>query len=111
MKTQGISPTPYAEFSGSYGSFNTHKETVKVGTGLINGRWGFDARLSNIHSDGYRDRASADLKSYFVQGGYYGDKTTIKFITFGGKKRPIMLGMAWIRKHWKTTANIIPMAP
>ena len=62
MKTQGISPTPYAEFSGSYGSFNTHKETVKVGTGLINGRWGFDARLSNIHSDGYRDRASADLK-------------------------------------------------
>ena len=86
MKTQGISPTPYAEFSGSYGSFNTHKETVKVGTGLINGRWGFDARLSNIHSDGYRDRASADLKSYFVQGGYYGDKTTIKFITFGGKE-------------------------
>ena len=86
MKTQGISPTPYAEFTGSYGSFNTHKETVKVGTGLINGRWGFDARLSNIHSDGYRDRASADLKSYFVQGGYYGDKTTIKFITFGGKE-------------------------
>ena len=72
--------------SGSYGSFNTHKETVKVGTGLINGRWGFDERLSNIHSDGYRDRASADLKSYFVQGGYYGDKTTIKFITFGGKE-------------------------
>lgn len=86
MQTQGISPTPYAEFSGSYGSFNTHKETVKVGTGLINGHWGFDARLSNIQSDGYRDRASADLKSYFVQGGYYGDGTTIKFITFGGKE-------------------------
>ena len=36
MQTQGISPQPYAEFSGSYGSFNTHKETVKVGTGIIN---------------------------------------------------------------------------
>ena len=53
MQTQGISPKPYAEISGSYGSFNTHKETVKVGTGIINEHWGFDARLSNIQSDGY----------------------------------------------------------
>ena len=86
MQTQGISPKPYAEISGSYGSFNTHKETVKVGTGIINEHWGFDARLSNIQSDGYRDRADADLKSYFVQGGYYNENTTIKFITFGGKE-------------------------
>ena len=66
MRTQSISSQPYAEVSGSYGSFNTHKETVKVGTGLINKYWAFDARLSNIQSDGYRDRASSDLKSYFV---------------------------------------------
>lgn len=111
MKTQGILPTPYAEFSGSYGSFNTHKETVKVGTGLINGRWGVDARLSNIHSDGYRDRASADLKSYFVQGGYYGDKTTVKFSPSAEKKKHIMLGVVWIKKHWKTTVSTIPTEP
>lgn len=87
MRTQSISSQPYAEVSGSYGSFNTHKETVKVGTGLINKYWAFDARLSNIQSDGYRDRASSDLKSYFVQGGYFGESTTIKFITFGGKEK------------------------
>ena len=87
MRTQSIQSTPYAEVSGSYGSFNTHKETVKVGTGLINKYWAFDARLSNIQSDGYRDRASSDLKSYFVQGGYFGEKTTVKFITFGGKEK------------------------
>lgn len=87
MRTQSISSKPYAEVSGSYGSFNTHKETVKVGTGLINKYWAFDARLSNIQSDGYRDRASSDLKSYFVQGGYFGENTTIKFITFGGKEK------------------------
>lgn len=86
MRTQGILSNPYAEVSGSYGSYNTHKETVKVGTGLINKHWAFDARLSNIQSDGYRDRAWSDLKSYFVQGGYFGEKTTLKFITFGGKE-------------------------
>lgn len=87
MKTESVSTRPYGEISGTYGSFNTHKEVIKVGTGLLNGHWGFDARLSNIGSDGYIDRASSDLKSYFFQGGYYGDNTIVKFITFGGKEK------------------------
>ncbi|MEG1562574.1 MAG: TonB-dependent receptor [Bacteroides sp.] len=92
MRTQTIPSTPYAEVSGSYGSFRTHKETVKAGTGLLYNRWAFDARLSNIQSDGYRDRATSDLQSYFVQGGYYGERTTFKFITFGGKEKTYL---AW----------------
>lgn len=87
MRTQATPTTPYAEISGSYGSFNTHKETVKVGSGLLGGRWVFDARVSNIQSNGYRDRAWADMKSYFVQGGYFGERTTVKFITFGGNEK------------------------
>ena len=86
MRTLGIPSKAYTEAAGSYGSFNTHKETVKVGSGILNNHWAFDARVSNIQSDGYRDRASADLKSYFVQGGFYGENTTVKFITFGGKE-------------------------
>ncbi len=87
MRTQASSPHKYAEVSGGYGSFNTHKETFRLGTGLIKDKWAFDARLSNIKSDGYRDRASSDLKSYFLQGGYFGTLTTVKFITFGGKEK------------------------
>ena len=87
MRTQGIPSKAYAEFSGTYGSFNTHKETVRVGTGLLNRHWAFDARVSNIESDGYRDRATSDMKSYFVQGGYYAENTSIKLITFGGKEQ------------------------
>lgn len=86
MRTQAIFPQKYAEVSGSYGSFNSHKETFRLGTGLINDKWAFDARISNIQSDGYRDRASSDLKSYFLQGGYFGEKTSVKLITFGGKE-------------------------
>ena len=87
MQTGDFSLKPYAELNGSYGSFNTHKETVKAGTGLINGHWSFDARLSNISSDGYIDRASVGLNSYYLQGGYYNDNTSVKLITFGGKER------------------------
>lgn len=86
MRTQGIPSKAYGEISGSYGSFNTHKATVKVGSGLLNNHWAFDARVSDIHSDGYRDRASADLQSYFLQGGYYGENFTLKLIIYGGKE-------------------------
>ena len=87
LQTGHSSLKPYAEFSGSYGSFNTHKETVKVGTGLIGDHWTFDARLSNISTDGYIDRASVGLNSYYLQGAYYTDNTSLKLITFAGKER------------------------
>ena len=87
LQTGHSSLKPYAEFSGSCGSFNTHKETVKVGTGLIGDHWTFDARLSNISTDGYIDRASVGLNSYYLQGAYYTDNTSVKLITFAGKER------------------------
>ncbi len=87
MRTQNSSIKPYGEVSGAYGSFNSHKEMVRVGTGLLGNHWAFDARISNIGSDGYRDRASSDLKSYFAQATYFGQTTTLKFITFGGREK------------------------
>ncbi len=87
MKTGNASMQPYAEVNGAYGSFNTSKATFKAGTGLLNNHWAFDARLSNIHSDGFIDRATTDLNSYFAQGGYFSQNTVVKLITFGGKER------------------------
>lgn len=86
MLTQRFSNTAYGEVSGSYGSFNTNKETVKVGTGLMGNHWAMDARLSHIASDGYRDRASSKLLSYYAQLGYFNAATALRFITFGGKE-------------------------
>lgn len=77
---------PYAEVTAGGGSFNSQRYTVKAGTGLINNRWTFDGRASKIKSDGYVDRASSDLDSYYFSGGYYGDKTMIKAIVFGGQE-------------------------
>ena len=87
MQTEGLRQKPYAEIGSTIGSFNTNKNTLKAGTGLLKSGFAFDARLSNVTSDGYLDRASADLKSYYFVGGYYGDKTTLKFVTFGGHEK------------------------
>ena len=86
MRTQGFASDPYAELSGSYGSFNTNKETLRVGSGLLGDHWAIEARLSHIGSDGYRDRATSELVSYFGQVGYFNDRTSLRFITFGGKE-------------------------
>lgn len=86
LQTTYFGIKPYAEFSGSAGSFGTHKETVNVGTGLIKDHWALDMRLSNIGSDGYIDRASVNLGSYYLQAGYYGSNSSLRFITFAGEE-------------------------
>ena len=76
------SQNPYGEISNSYGSFNTLKNTIKLGTGLIDGKWNFEGRLSRVASDGFIDRASSDLNSYYLSGGYLGEKTSIQAVSF-----------------------------
>ncbi len=82
--TEALDDEAYAEVSASGGSFNTRRANVKFGTGLINDYYSFSGRLSTIKSDGYVDRASSDLKSYYLQGGYRDGNTLIKVIGFGG---------------------------
>jgi len=84
--TDAVAKEASAEISNSFGSYNTRKHTAKFSTGLMNDHIEIAGRLSNIVSDGYIDRASADLKSYFLQGSYVDDNTLIKAITFGGKE-------------------------
>ena len=85
--TDAISQDSYAEIANYYGSYNTHKHMIKLSTGKINDRFELSGRFSKINSDGYRDRASSDLKSYFLQGAYSYGKTLIKGMIFGGKEK------------------------
>lgn len=87
VQTDALNKDPYAEAMASAGSFNSQRYTFKGGTGLINNKWAFDGRISRISSDGYIERATSDLNSYYLSGGYYGDKTIIKAITFGGHEQ------------------------
>ncbi|MCB7481672.1 TonB-dependent receptor [Christiangramia sediminis] len=90
------------EIANSIGSYNTFKHTVKFSTGLINDHWSFAGRASKIRSDGYIDRASSDLKSYFLQGTFVDDNTLIKALTFGGSERTYQ---AWYGIDKETLEN------
>ncbi len=91
-----------AEIANSVGSYNTFKHTVKFSTGLINDHWEFAGRASKIRSDGYIDRASSDLKSYFLQGTYVDENTLVKALGFGGSERTYQ---AWYGIDQETLDN------
>ncbi|WP_028887277.1 TonB-dependent receptor [Tenacibaculum ovolyticum] len=85
--TDAVAEKAGGEISNSFGSYGTRKHTVKFTTGKVNKHFEFAGRLSNIYSDGYIDRSSSDLKSYFLQGSYTDDNTLIKALVFGGKEK------------------------
>jgi len=87
LLTDSFSKEASGEISNSFGSFNTRKHTVKFSSGLLNNHFELAGRLSNIDSQGYVDRASSDLKSYFLQGTYMGKTTLIKALVFGGNEK------------------------
>ena len=84
--SNSIPTTAFGASSNSFGSFNTIKNNVSFGSGLLNNNFAFEGRLSRIKSDGYVDRGASDLKSYYFSGGYYGKKTLVRFNMFSGNE-------------------------
>ncbi len=84
LNTNTVHDEAYAQLSGSVGSYNTWKQSLQFGSGRIGDKFVFDGRLSRITSDGYIDRASADLESYFLSGAYVGKKSVLRFNLFSG---------------------------
>ncbi len=87
LKTDDYSHDANGEISNSFGSYNTRKSTVKFSTGLMNNKFEIAGRLSDMHSDGYIDRADSKMKSYYLQGVYVGNSSLVKAIVFGGKQK------------------------
>ncbi|GAB3707102.1 TonB-dependent receptor [Spirosoma flavus] len=87
IQTNKLEEKPYAETNVSVGSFGTRKVNVLAGTGLLNGHFVLDARLSKIHSDGYVDRAFSDLRSFYISGGYYTKKSFFRLNAFSGQEQ------------------------
>ncbi len=87
LSTNEIITKAAAELNNSFGSFNSWKKTVKVNSGLINKHFTIDARLSQIKSDGYIDRANSNLQSYALSIAHIKDKSSLRFNLFSGKEK------------------------
>ncbi len=92
VNTLSYEKDPYAETNVSVGSFNTLKTNLMASTGLMNGHFVIDTRLSRIVSDGFIDRSASDLKSFYVSGGYYAKENFVRLNVFSGKE---VTGQAW----------------
>jgi iron complex outermembrane receptor protein len=87
LATNEYNEKAYGELNNSFGSFNTWKTTLKAGTGLIDDHFTVDARLSRISSDGYIDRATSDLKSFYLSGAYLTKRSSLRLNIFSGKEK------------------------
>ena len=81
--TIGKDAEPGLHLDGGIGSFGTRRGVVRyrgtTGKGLT-----VDARYSKIHSDGYIDRASADLNGYYAAASQEIGKGLLSLVAFGG---------------------------
>lgn len=87
ISTNEFNENAYGEINNSYGSFNSWKNTVKAGSGLINNHFTVDTRLSSITSDGFIDRAATNMKSLYFSAAYISKKSTVRFNLITGKEK------------------------
>ncbi|MBL7807610.1 MAG: TonB-dependent receptor plug domain-containing protein [Saprospiraceae bacterium] len=76
----------FARINQTVGSFGTRRQSIHLGTGLFSSGLAFSARVSNVHSDGFVDRAKADLTGMHVTGAYIGEKQSIQCHLLTGKE-------------------------
>lgn len=87
LSTNEVNKEKYVELDNSFGSFNTWKNTLKIGTGLLGNHFLIDARVSRISSDGYIDRATSNLKSLYFSAAYLNEKSSLRFNIISGKEK------------------------
>ena len=84
LNTNTLEEDAYVKLGSTVGSFNTLKTNVQAGSGLMGGKFLLEGRISKIDSDGYIDRASSDLDSWFASAAYVGKRSLLRFNAFSG---------------------------
>lgn len=94
ISVQTLNPDslPFAEICTTYGSFNTRKNMVSAGTGLLGGKFALQMRYSDLKSDGYIYRTGSDHRSLFLSGLYRTEKLNAKANIILGEEHT---GIGW----------------
>jgi len=92
IQTKSPENEPFAEVNSSYGSFNTMKNTISAGTGLLAGKYSVQMRYSDLKSDGYIERTGSDHRSAFISGQYRTSRSSLKANIILGEEHT---GIGW----------------
>lgn len=84
--TQNLSDSAFFRTSAAAGSFNTLRNNISFGSGLLRGHFALEGRLSRQVSDGFIDRGSSDLRSFYISGAYRDKKNLLRMNIFSGKE-------------------------
>lgn len=87
LMTNEYNPAAYLSLQNSAGSFNSFKNNLLFGSGLIHDKFTIDGRVSAIQSDGFIDRATSDLKSFYLSTTYWGNHSSLRLNVFSGKEK------------------------
>lgn len=90
--TSPFSDKSKLNLSTSYGSFHTRKYSAAFSSGLIDNKYSFYAKLSQILSSGYRGLSWVKFNAYHFSAVRFDDNLTSQFNFYGG---PISDGLAY----------------
>lgn len=108
INTLDFNPDPHATLTLRGGSYNTYGSTLRFGTGLMNQHWIVDGRASYLYSDGYIDRAFAQLQSFQINGGWFGVRDIVRFMILRGQEKTYQAWMGVPRDSLKTNRTFNP---
>jgi iron complex outermembrane receptor protein len=83
---------PFAEITTTAGSFNTIKNTVIAGTGLLSKKFALQMRYSDLHSDGYIKRTGSNNRSASFSGVFKTGRSFLKANIILGEEHT---GISW----------------
>ncbi len=84
VSTANFSPRAKIEAYAGSGTYGTRKYSLALHSGWLARKFLLFGRFSRIRSEGYRERAWADLKSYFVGAAHVSEKSITRVHLYGG---------------------------
>lgn len=100
LRTKGIESEPFAEISSSAGSFGTFKNMISFGSGYLAEKFAFQARYSDLKSNGYIERTGSDHRSAQITGALRGGHSLLRANILLGEEHT---GIGW----WGVPAEML----
>ena len=92
LQTLNPENEPFVQVGSSFGSFNSLKNMVSAGTGMLGGKFGLTMRYSEIKSDGYIERTGSNHRSENITGIFRSGNAMLKANILIGEEHT---GIGW----------------